>query len=83
MSTHTIAPWGELVAGREQMTADNLPALPDDGRIYRVGGWPKRQQINVWLPGSTQVTMTLQVDATLDSLDVLPGFTYPVQRVFG
>lgn len=200
MPTNTIAPWGELVAGREQMTADDLLALPDDGRIYELvegrlvraspsgGGasrlgvdlatvinvfvrthglgaitmadgeyvlskpgekvtalapdiafvraervpaqtspeydkawplapdlvvevaspnqyrpemaakarlylearvrlvwivWPKRRQIDVWLPGATEVTMTLQVGDTLDGLDVLAGFRYPVERVFG
>ena len=44
--------------------------------------WPKRKEVDVWRPGDTQPSTTLGVDDALDGLDILPGFTYPVRRLF-
>lgn len=44
--------------------------------------WPKRRQIDVWHPGDQHPTRTLAESDTLDGEDVLPGFTYPVAKVF-
>lgn len=44
--------------------------------------WPRRQQVDVWLPGATQPSTTLGVDDMLDGLDVAPGFIYPIARLF-
>ena len=44
--------------------------------------WPKYQQVDVWRPGTTQPVATLTVNDTLDGLDVIPGFSYPVARLF-
>jgi Uma2 family endonuclease len=44
--------------------------------------WPKRKEVDVWRPGDTKPSTTLGVDDALDGLDILPGFTYPVKRLF-
>ncbi len=44
--------------------------------------WPKRQKVDVWRPGDMQPSATLGVGDTLDGLDVVPGFTYPVADLF-
>ena len=44
--------------------------------------WPKRKQVDVWRPGDIKPSATLSVGDVLDGLDVLPGFTYPVERLF-
>lgn len=43
--------------------------------------WPLRQQVDVWHPGDAQPA-TLDVGDTLDGENVVPGFTYPVARLF-
>ncbi len=44
--------------------------------------WPRHQQVEVWRPGSTAPVATLGLGETLDGLDVVPGFTYPLARLF-
>ena len=44
--------------------------------------WPKRKEVDVWRPGDSKPSATLGVDDALDGLDILPGFTYPVERLF-
>jgi len=44
--------------------------------------WPKRKEVDVWRPGDIKPSATLGVDDVLDGLDILPGFTYPVERLF-
>jgi Uma2 family endonuclease len=49
--------------------------------------WPKRQQVDVWRPdaaGVARIVTTLKASTgdTLDGLDVLPGFTYPLADLF-
>jgi len=44
--------------------------------------WPQRQQVDVWHPGDAAPTATLGSDETLDGEDIVPGFTYPVARLF-
>jgi Uma2 family endonuclease len=44
--------------------------------------WPKYQQVDVWRPGANQAVQTLNLGESLDGLDVLPGFTYPLARLF-
>jgi Uma2 family endonuclease len=44
--------------------------------------WPKYQQVDVWRPGAAQPIQTLAIGDQLDGLDVLPGFTYPLARLF-
>jgi Uma2 family endonuclease len=44
--------------------------------------WPKPQEIDVWRPGDTQPSQTLNAGETLDGSPVLPGFTYPVGDLF-
>jgi len=43
--------------------------------------WPKRRQVDVWTPGQDE-PVTLNVGATLDGGDVLPGFTYALADLF-
>jgi Uma2 family endonuclease len=45
--------------------------------------WPKSRQVDVWRPGSPQSVATLTTGESLDGLDVLPGFSYSVARLFG
>ena len=52
--------------------------------------WPKSQQVVVWRPAAAGAptptqpaqTLTLAGGAALDGENVLPGFTYPLQRLF-
>ncbi len=44
--------------------------------------WPKYQQVEVWRPGSTAPVATLGIADALDGLDVVPGFAYPLARLF-
>jgi len=44
--------------------------------------WPRWQQVDVWRPGDTRPSATSSVGDTLDGLDVVPGFTYPVAKLF-
>jgi hypothetical protein len=44
--------------------------------------WPRQQQVEVWRPGSAVPIMTLGIGEALDGLDVVPGFTYPLAKLF-
>jgi Uma2 family endonuclease len=44
--------------------------------------WPKDKQVDVWRPGATQPVASLSIGESLDGLNVLPGFTYPLARLF-
>ena len=44
--------------------------------------WPRYQQVDVWRPGGAQAVVTLGSGDLLDGFDALPGFTYPVARLF-
>ncbi len=43
--------------------------------------WPRYQRVDVWRPGDDRPTL-LGVDDTLSGEDVVPGFTYPIARLF-
>ncbi len=43
--------------------------------------WPRYRRVDVWRPGDDQPT-PLGVDDTLSAEDVVPGFTYPIARLF-
>ena len=43
--------------------------------------WPRYQRVDVWRPGDDQPT-PLGIDDTLSGEDVVPGFTYPIARLF-
>lgn len=43
--------------------------------------WPRYQRVDVWRPGDA-APAALGVDDTLDGEDVVPGFTYPIARLF-
>lgn len=44
--------------------------------------WPKYAQVDVWRAGATAPVQTLGVGEQLDGLDALPGFTFPLARLF-
>ncbi|HLJ80533.1 MAG TPA: Uma2 family endonuclease [Ktedonobacterales bacterium] len=44
--------------------------------------WPKYQQVDIWRAGANEPAATLGINDTLDGEGVLPGFTYPVARLF-
>ncbi len=65
------------------------PEMGAKARRYLAAGarlvwivWPKYEQVDVWRPGADQPSVTLGSGDLLDGLDVLPGFTYPVDRLF-
>jgi Uma2 family endonuclease len=68
-------------------TADEMAAK---ARTYLTGGtllvwvvWPQAHHIDVWRPETRdRPTATLNIGDMLDGDDVVPGFTYPVARVF-
>jgi Uma2 family endonuclease len=66
------------------------PEMAQKARLYLSVGvrlvwvvWPGRRQVDVWRPGADVPVETLDLMGSLDSLDVLPGFTYPLARLFG
>jgi Uma2 family endonuclease len=44
--------------------------------------WPRYQQVDVWRPDDTEARTVLTSADTLDGLDVVPGFTFPVAELF-
>ncbi len=44
--------------------------------------WPAARQVAVWRRGATEPMATLGMDDMLDGLDVVPGFRFPVARLF-
>lgn len=44
--------------------------------------WPRARQVDVWRPGSDVPVATLGGIDALGGLEVVPGFTYPVFRLF-
>lgn len=65
------------------------PEMAEKARQYLAAGvrlvwmiWPKRQQIDVWRPEYDTPVDTLALNEALDGLDVLPGFSYPLSKLF-
>ena len=42
----------------------------------------KREEVDVWLPGNYKPTRTLKLGNALDGMDVVPGFFYPLAKLF-
>jgi len=64
------------------------PGMGAKARTYLTFGtrlvwviWPRYKRVDVWHPGDETPT-PLGVDDTLDGEDVIPGFTYPIARLF-
>lgn len=64
------------------------PGMDEKARLYLRCGtrlvwvvWPRRRTVDVWHPGDAAPT-TLTVDDTLDGEDVVPGFRFPLARLF-
>jgi Uma2 family endonuclease len=65
------------------------PMLGAKARRYLATGtrvvwivWPRQRQVEVWHPGDTALSATLGIGDVLSGEDVVPGFTYPVARLF-
>lgn len=65
------------------------PGMGAKARRYLTAGmrlvwvvWPRYQQIDVWRAGEAEPGATLSQGDALDGLDVLPGFSYPLARLF-
>ena len=43
--------------------------------------WPRYKRVDVWRPGDETPT-PLGVEDVLEAGDVVPGFTYPIARLF-
>ncbi len=73
----------EIASDNQYRPAMNLKV----GRYLKAGTrlvwiiYPRWQQVDVWQPGDTAAT-TLTGGNTLDGKDVVPGFSYPVARLF-
>jgi len=73
------------VASRSQ----DHDAMDNKARRYLRGGtglvwvvWPQEETVDVWRPGDATPSSTLTVADQLDGESVVPGFTYPVARLF-
>ena len=65
------------------------PELAEKAKRWLLAGvrliwiiWPEARRLDVWRPGKDSPIATLQVTDTLDGMDVLPGFTYPLANLF-
>jgi len=73
----------EIASDNQYRPAMNIKV----GRYLKAGTrlvwiiYPRWQQVDVWQPGDTAPT-TLTGGNTLDGKDVVPGFSYPVARLF-
>lgn len=45
--------------------------------------WPETRRVQVWRSGKRVPVALLGEEESLDGLDVVPGFTFPVARLFG
>ncbi|HUY75649.1 MAG TPA: Uma2 family endonuclease [Ktedonobacterales bacterium] len=66
---------------RPEMASKSRRYLGAGSRLIWVV-WPKSQQVDVWRAGADDPVQTLTLADSLDGLDVLPGFTYPLARLF-
>jgi len=64
------------------------PGMATKARTYLIFGtrlvwviWPRYKRVDVWRPGH-EPPLSLGIDDTLDGEDVVPGFTFPVARLF-
>lgn len=64
---------------RRRMAVKARRWLDRDARLVWVV-WPRRREIDVWLPGAAQPHILTAAD-TLDGADVVPGFSIPVAQV--
>jgi len=63
--------------------------MDNKARRYLRGGtglvwvvWPQEETVDVWRPGDVTPSSTLTVADGLNGESVVPGFTYPVARLF-
>lgn len=66
---------------RPEMAAKARRYLDAGARLVWIV-WPKYQQVDVWRQGSSEPVATLNIGGTLDGLDVVPGFTFPLAQLF-
>ncbi len=67
--------------GRPEMAAKARRWLKAGVRLAWVV-WPVTHQVDVWQPGAGAPVLTLEEADQLEGGEVLPGFTYPVARLF-
>lgn len=65
------------------------PEMGAKARLYLSFGtrlvwviWPRYRQVDVWHSGDMDASGTLSPEDVLDGEDVVPGFTYPIARLF-
>lgn len=66
------------------------PEMAEKARQYLAAGtrlvwlvWPRSRQVDVWRAGDAAVpSRSLTGDDVLDGEDVVPGFSYPIARLF-
>ena len=66
------------------------PEMDEKARAWLARGcrlvwvvWPRYGTVDVWRPGDDEPSGTLGPGDELDGDNVMPGFRYPVSRVFG
>jgi Uma2 family endonuclease len=64
------------------------PGMGAKARMYLAFGtrlvwvtWPRYKRVDIWHPGDETPT-TYGVEDTLSGEDVVPGFSYPIARLF-
>jgi Uma2 family endonuclease len=65
------------------------PEMGAKAKLYLEAGvrlvwvvWPGTRTVDVWRPGGDAPVATLTINDSLDGLDVLPGFSYPLADLF-
>ncbi|HXT37760.1 MAG TPA: Uma2 family endonuclease [Chloroflexota bacterium] len=65
------------------------PGLAEKARQYLAAGtrlvwivWPRYRRIDVWRPGDSNPSATVDDSGMLDGEEVVPGFSYQVERLF-
>lgn len=65
------------------------PGLAEKARQYLAAGtrlvwivWPRYRRVDVWRPGDSTPSGTVDESGRLDGEEVVPGFSYPVERLF-
>ena len=72
---------GDLVSARRGIVECAKMWLSSGVRLVWII-WPQSKQVEVWQPVGGTPTAILSITDTLDGLNVVPGFTFPVARLF-
>lgn len=66
---------------RPEMAAKTILYLAAGTQLVWVV-WPRHRQVDIWHPGDTDPSATRGLGDTLSGEDIVPGFAYPLARLF-